>query len=87
MACKTCDSTVQGLGVAGERMWWCARCGSLLREEEAGTVTTSVPALVERVKELRDTMVEKVGFHEWDRMTWHRLGLFEAIYLPGERPP
>jgi Transcription factor zinc-finger len=29
MSCPTCDHTMQNLGVNGQRIFWCPRCGTL----------------------------------------------------------
>lgn len=29
MACPTCDHTMQNLGVNGQKIFWCSRCGTL----------------------------------------------------------
>lgn len=47
---------------------------------------TDVPMLVSRVRDLKSEMIEHVGFHEFDKRTWHRLGIDESINLPSERP-
>ena len=85
MACPTCSCTMQNLGVPEARFFWCPRCGTVSRLDPEGRRDDSRPALVERVRDLRETMREKVGFSAWDVATWHRLGITEAIHLPGER--
>lgn len=87
MACPTCDATMnqifQGNGI---NTFWCPRCGSFIINPGSGEWVVYQPALIERIRGLKDEMAERVGFQEWDRQTWHRLGIFEAIYLPEERP-
>lgn len=86
MPCPTCSHTMQNIGATDARVFWCARCGTLMTVHADGYIATTVPALVERVRDLRDTMKERVGFSAWDQATWHRLGILEAIYRPEERP-
>lgn len=43
MACPNCDHTMQNLGVNGQKVWWCPRCGTVKSEDRHGFVTISHP--------------------------------------------
>jgi hypothetical protein len=45
MPCPVCGRTMQNLGLAGRRVWWCPCCGTL-REEEGGSVRDAPPTCI-----------------------------------------
>ena len=84
MSCPNCDHTMHRLGCQITEClgsFWCPRCGTLNTE---GTV--SVPALVDRVRRYRDLENEGRGLLPFSLQLWHRLGIWEAIALPANRP-
>ena len=86
MACPTCSNTMQNLGVPDARVFWCSRCGTIRTFRSDGASESAVPALIERIHNLKAVMTDRVGFHDFDKRTWHRLGIDEAINLPADRP-
>ena len=72
MACLTCAHTMQGLG---HNVFWCPRCGTVKQDD-----SVYVPALVERVRELRKEMSQDLCYETitWEGR-WHGLGVLEAI--------
>lgn len=79
MACRSCSHTMQALS-AEAGTYWCPRCGACLVGD-----AFYVPALVERVRELKATMKAEVGFSEYDVDLWWKLGITESVWKPGER--
>lgn len=49
MPCSICNHTVQNLGVADRRVFWCSRCGTVKTVDDDHE-NVSVPWLVDRVK-------------------------------------
>ncbi len=86
MPCPTCSHTMQCLSVVetratgyAERLFWCERCGTLVRESgdgEAGFSTSEQPKLVERCRDYNDRA------NPMDNRLWRALGIMEAIYPP-----
>lgn len=86
MACPTCDHTMQVVFEDVIRtIAHCPRCGTM-RSLLAGHTDNSVPSLVGRVRALKQLMTERARFGALDQQAWNRLGLFEAIYRPEDRP-
>lgn len=92
MSCPTCDCTMQSLqSPAGVRHFWCERCGTLKTmnmtlvngKPVEGVDSDSRPALVSRVRKLVQQPMMATMTHQTEM---HRLGIFEAIALPEERP-
>lgn len=81
MPCPNCDHTMSKLGVtegtAPRPVWWCPRCGTSRFGDAGGSMT---PMLVDRTRRFTDTL----GMM-WTALA-HRLGIFESIYTPAERP-
>lgn len=49
MACQTCDHTMQGIA---DGVWWCPRCGTLLRSAGSESIPDEweAPKIVPRVR-------------------------------------
>lgn len=79
MACPTCDHTVQQVELG---VYWCPRCGTLLRGDIFAGSDTAVPTLVSRCREYQDIVRPAMpeDFAEWDR-----LGIGESINTPADR--
>ena len=71
MPCPTCSHTMQR---AAPDLWWCERCGTI--KDRSGAAAPKLVLLVREYAELK----------EWDCPGWHRLGIWEAVYLPEDRP-
>ena len=72
MACPTCDHTMQGIGGAVPRTFWCPRCGTL-KQGEMYELTMLVP----RVRSLLDRTTS-------DDLAW-QLGVTESVGCPGKQ--
>jgi uncharacterized C2H2 Zn-finger protein len=70
--------------VFGRGCFWCPRCGTIRTtskdETEQWVNTDDVPKLVERCREIERSAHPVPLFQ-----MWHRLGIAEAINLPGQR--
>jgi hypothetical protein len=80
MACPNCDHTMQLVSgpmiEAGNRVWWCPRCGTIKDCDGKST-----PMLVGRV-------VRFVGHFDTDddaAVLMRTMGIIESIALPGQR--
>ncbi len=49
MACTLCGHTMQNLGVEGQRIFWCPRCGSI-KSVVGEYESVTVPLIASRVK-------------------------------------
>lgn len=81
MPCPTCDGTLAKLFAEEGRSWsHCSRCGTVTVCLD-GTDHRDVyaPALVERCRKFGATLGPAWG------ALWHRLGIAEAVNVPGER--
>jgi Zn-finger nucleic acid-binding protein len=56
MPCLVCGHTVQNLGVEGQRIFWCPRCGTVMTERGDWKEHQS-PMLVERVRRCEETSI------------------------------
>lgn len=50
MPCMTCNHTVQNLGVDGQKIFWCPRCGTIKSVDAANFESVSVPKLADAVR-------------------------------------
>ncbi len=48
MSCPTCNHTMQNLGVQGQRIFWCSRCGTL-REYTGDFSRVELPAWLRQI--------------------------------------
>lgn len=85
MPCPTCDATMSKITDQPCPTFHCERCGTMKCVRSADNVDVYVPKLVERVRDLRETMKAEVGFHAFDQAAWHQLGILEAIFTLQER--
>jgi hypothetical protein len=87
MSCSICSHTLAGIdtGDPARRVYHCPRCGSIATHFADGRVDLTVPALVERVRTFY-AETKPGDVYGLLRRHMHRLGIFEAVYLPGERP-
>jgi hypothetical protein len=84
MSCPTCSHTLSGIDTSdpARRVYWCPRCGTLSIQYAGIQPDVAVPTLRDRVRTFAET------WQNTDRVvsSLHHLGIFEAIYLPDERP-
>jgi hypothetical protein len=85
MSCPTCDHALQTLGYGHYGWAWCPRCGSLMVREADVISCVTPPALVDRVRRLRDLGVAGDGLTAEEVGLWRRLGILEAIATPAGR--
>lgn len=76
MACDTCDHTMKYIY---DDAFWCPRCGSIRID---GVPEVERPMLVNRARVLLECNAATDGL----RNTARRIGVFESIYTPEERP-
>lgn len=48
MPCNICDHTMENLGVEGQRIFWCPRCGTVKAVMPDGFENVSIPFWVRR---------------------------------------
>ncbi len=75
MACPTCSATMQNLGVEGQRIFWCPRCGTCKAEMSDDFAITSAPSLATHVRNAAEdaekvsldsrTLVYAVPIYHW----------------------
>lgn len=64
MACDTCGHTMANLGVEGQRIFWCGRCGTVKSIDPGGFESVEAPELVARLKAANELFA--VSTREWD---------------------
>jgi hypothetical protein len=76
---------MQNLGVPGQRIFWCARCGTVKNEScDGGHEQIDRPILVTRLRSFEADKINMAGIY-W-RDAWHLAGIAESINLPEARP-
>lgn len=68
MACPTCDRTMQNLGVEGQRIFWCASCGTI-KSIATDFVNISTPYIVRHPDQIGYFVKERP-----DPAVYHDLG-------------
>ena len=63
MPCDICNHTLQNMGVEGQRIFWCPRCGSV-KTENGDFHETSQPMLVSRARKAYDGSL-KTSSYNW----------------------
>ncbi len=88
MACPTCSATMQNLGVEGQRIFWCPRCGTVKAETSLDFAMIGVPALARRVRDAAEvtrpiTLVSVKDFYAVPE--WHWTACCEAVGVKLEK--
>lgn len=85
MPCPTCGHTLANLGLESERVFSCARCGTICKQKLGSSEFQDVyvPGIVESVRLFREAAKLFFDTSPWLVREWHACGLEAAIGGPG----
>ncbi len=87
MACDTCSHTMQNLGVEGQRIFWCPRCGSLktvVGHADKEFTNTERPKLVDIAREFVRRFPDTDAGRQLKQQA-EASGILESTLPPGDR--